>query len=181
MCPRMTKHQCLACDAYELSFESAGALACVNACSGPAAPAALYLAFAARKLAISLPTRLVSLEVIMTRLPLQACAACIGLDWADATHAICLQAAGSDTRESGMVAHTPEALDAWARALRSRFGGQPMAVGLELTPGPRVAARRTPDFWVLFPGNALTVAKDRQAFTPSRAQDDPSDAEIPRD
>ena len=181
MCPRMTKHQCLACDAYELSFESAGALACVNACSGPAAPAALYLAFAARKLAISLPTRLVSLEVIMTRLPLQACAACIGLDWADATHAICLQAAGSDTRESGMVAHTPEALDAWARALRSRFGGQPMAVALELIPGPRVAARRTPDFWVLFPGNALTVATDRQAFTPSRAQDDPSDAEIPRD
>jgi hypothetical protein len=181
MCPRMTKHQGIAVDAYELSVESAGALAFVNACSGPAAPAALSLAFAARKLAISLPTRLVSLEVIMTRRPIQACAALIGLDWADATHAICLQAAGSDTWESGMVAHTPEALDAWARALRSRFGGQPMAVGRELTPGPLVSARRTPDVLVLFPINALTVAKDRQAFTPRRAQDDPADAEIPRD
>jgi hypothetical protein len=31
---------------------------------------------------------------------------------------------------------------------------------------------------VLFPVNALTVAKYRQAFTPSRAKDDPSDAEL---
>jgi hypothetical protein len=181
MCPRMTKPQCIAFAAYELSFESAGALACVNAGSGPAAPAALYRAFAARQLASSLPTRLVSLEVIMTRLPLPECAALIGLDWAAATHAIGLQAAGSDTRESGRVAHTPEALDAWARALRSRFGGQPMAVGLELTTGPSVAALRTPDCWVLFPGNALTVATDRQAFTPRRAQDDPADAELQRE
>jgi hypothetical protein len=127
----MTNHQCLAFDAYDLSFESAGALAFVNECSGPAALAALYLAFAERQLAISLPTRLVSLEVIMTRLPIQEFAAFIGLDWADATHAIGLQAAGSDTRESGLVAHTPEAIDAWAHALRSRFGGQPIAVCLE--------------------------------------------------
>jgi hypothetical protein len=118
----------------------------VNECSGPAAPAALYIAFAERKLAISLPTRLVSLEVIMTRLPIQEFAAFIGLDWADATHAICLQAAGSDTRESGMLEHTPEAIDAWARALRSRFGGQPIAVCLELTTGPIVSALRTHDF-----------------------------------
>jgi Transposase len=174
----MTNHQCIAFDAYELSFESAGALAFVNECSGPAALAALYLAFAERQLAISLPTRLVSLEVIMTRLPIQEVAAFIGLDWADATHAICLQAAGSNTRESGMLEHTPEAIDAWARALRSRFGGQPIAVCLELTTGPIVSALRTHDFLVLCPVNALTVAQYRQAFTPSRAKDDPSDAEI---
>jgi len=114
----------------------------------------------------------------MMRLPIQEFAAFIGLDWADATHAICLQAAGSDTRESGMLEHTPEAIDAWARALRSRFGGQPIAVCLELTTGPIVSALRTHDFLVLFPVNALTVAKYRQAFTPSRAKDDPSDAEI---
>ena len=74
----------------------------------------------------------------MTRLPIQAIAAFIGLDWADATHAICLQAAGSGTREASVLAHTPEAIDAWARALRSRFGGRLMAVCLELTKGPLV-------------------------------------------
>src|SRR4029453_15151569 len=126
----MTNHQCIACDAYELSFESAGALAFVNDCSGPAAPAALSMAFAARQRAISLPTRLVSLEVIMMRLPIQEFAAFIGLDWADATHAIGLQAAGPEPRPPGMLEHTPEAIDAWARALRSRFGGQPIAVCL---------------------------------------------------
>ena len=114
----------------------------------------------------------------MTRLPIQEFAAFIGIDWADATHTICLQAAGSDTRESSVLEHTPEAIDAWARALRSRFGGRLIAVCLELTKGPLVSALRNYDFFVLFPVNALTVAKYRQAFTPSRAKDDPSDAEI---
>jgi hypothetical protein len=176
----MTHHQCIACDAYELSFESAGALAFVNDGSGPAAPAALSLAFAARQRAISLPTRRVSLEVIMMRLPIPEFAACIGRDWAEATHAIGLPAAGSNPRESGMLEHTPEAIAAWARALRSRFGGQPMAVCLEWTTGPRVSALRTPDFWGLFPVNALTVATYRQAFPPRRAKADPSDAAIQR-
>ena len=114
----------------------------------------------------------------MTCLPMQEFAAFIGIDWADATHAICLQAAGSDTRESSVLAHTPEAIDAWARALRSRFGGRPLGVCLELTKGPLVSALRNYAFFVLFPVNALTVAKYRQAFTPSRAKDDPSDAEL---
>jgi Transposase len=136
------------------------------------------MAFAERQLAISLPTRFVSLEVIMTRLPVQEFAAFIGIDWAEATHAICLHAAGSDTRQSSVLEHTPEAIDTWARALRHRFGGQPLAVGLELTKGPMVSALRPHDFLVLFPVNALTVANYRQAFTPSRAKDDPSEAEI---
>jgi hypothetical protein len=153
-------------------------LAFVNECTGPAVPPALYIAFAERQLDISLPTTCVSLEVTMTCLPMQEFAAFIGIDWADATHSICLQAAGSDTRESSVLAHTPEAIDAWARALRSRFGGRPLAVCLELTKGPLVSALRNYAFFVLFPVNALTVAKYRQAFTPSRAKDDPSDAEL---
>src|SRR5262249_20205903 len=44
-----------------------------------------------RKLGISLPLRSVSLEVSMTRLPTQEFAAFVGIDWADATHAICWQ------------------------------------------------------------------------------------------
>jgi transposase len=62
--------------------------------------------------------------------------------------------------------------------LRQRFNGRPIAVCLALTKGPLGSALRAQDFVVLFPGNAPTVAKYRQAFTPSRAKDAPSDAEL---
>jgi transposase len=51
-------------------------------------------------------------------------------------------------------------------------------VCLELNKGPIVSALRNYDFLVLFPVNPLTVAKYREAFTPSRAKDDPTDAEL---
>ena len=62
--------------------------------------------------------------------------------------------------------------------LRTRFNGQPVAVCLELNKGPIVAALRKYDFLVLFPVNPFTLAKYREAFTPSRAKDDPTDAEL---
>ena len=80
----------------------------------------------------------------MTHLPTQEFAAFVGIDWADPSHAVCLQVAGSDTRESSVLAHTPEAIGAWARTLRHRFGGQPIAVCLELTTGPLVSASAHP-------------------------------------
>lgn len=49
---------------------------------------------------------------------------------------------------------------------------------LELNKGPLVCALRTYDFLVLFPVNPLTRARYREAFTPSHAQDDPTDAEL---
>ncbi len=117
----------------------------------------------------------------MTRLPTQAFVAFVGLDWADTSHAVCLQVAGSDMRESRVWAHTPEAIGAWACMLRHRVGGRPIAVCLELTQGPLVSALSAHDFLVLFPVNAQTVATYRQAFTPSRAKDAPSAAELPLD
>src|SRR5215510_9407407 len=107
-----------------------------------------------------------------------AFAAFIGLDWADAKHDICLQAAGAERREFLVLEHRPEAIDAWVQTLRTRFHGQPVAVCLELNKGPIVSALRTYDFLVLFPVNPITVAKYREAFTPSRAKDDPTDAEL---
>jgi transposase len=178
MCPRMTNHQWGASDACSFSFASAGALAFANECSGSAVLPAHYMAFAERQLGLSRLIRLTSLEVSMTHPPTQEFAAFVGIDWADTSHAVCLQAAGSDTRESSVLAHTPEAISAWAGTLRHRFGGQPMAVCRELTTGPLVSALRARDFLVLFPVNALTVAKYREAFTPSRAKDDPSDAAL---
>jgi transposase len=108
----------------------------------------------------------------------QAFAAFIGLDWADAKHDICLQAAGSERREFLVLEHSPEAIDAWVQTLRTRFHGQPVAVCLELNRGPIVSALRQYDFLVLFPVNPFTLAKYREAFTPSRAKDDPTDAEL---
>jgi len=108
----------------------------------------------------------------------KAFAAFIGLDWADAKHEVCLQAAGTEQREFRSLEHSPEEINAWVQTLRTRFNGQPVAVCLELTKGPIVSALRHYDFLVLFPVNPLTVAKYREAFTPSRAKDDPTDAEL---
>jgi transposase len=114
----------------------------------------------------------------MTQVSHAAFAAFVGLDWADAKHDVCLQTAGSATREYFQLEHTPEAIDAWVTTLRTRFNGQPVAICLELNKGPIVSALRKYDFLVLFPINPLTLARYREAFTPSRAKDDPTDAAL---
>src|SRR5437764_923224 len=105
-------------------------------------------------------------------------AAFIGIDWADRKHDVCLQVAGAETFELSIIEHRPTIIDAWARALRERFGGRPVAVCLELSQGPIVSALLEHDFFVIFPVNPSTLAKYRRAFTPSRAKDDPTDAAI---
>jgi transposase len=114
----------------------------------------------------------------MTQTSHDTFAAFIGIDWADAKPDGCLQAAGTAKRECLQLEHTPEAIDAWVTTLRTRFNGQPVAVCLELDKGPLVSALRKYDFLVLFPINPLTLARYREAFTPSRAKDDPTDAEL---
>ena len=49
---------------------------------------------------------------------------------------------------------------------------------LELAKGPLVYDLQKYDFLVLFPVNPAILAKYRQAFTPSQAKDDPTDAEL---
>ena len=114
----------------------------------------------------------------MTAGTTQEFAAFIGLDWADAQHDVCLQVAGSDKREWTTLAHRPEVIAAWATDLLQRFEGQPIAIALELNKGPIVEALRKYDGLVLFPINPLMLARYRQAFTPSCAKDDPTDAEL---
>ena len=114
----------------------------------------------------------------MTQTSHNTFAAFVGIDWADAKHDGCLQAAGSAKRACFQLEHTPEAIDAWVATLRTRFDGQPVAICLELNKGPLVFALRKYDFLVLFPINPLTLARYREAFTPSRAKDDPTDAAL---
>ena len=105
-------------------------------------------------------------------------AAFVGLDWADAKHDGCLQAAGSTKRACFQLEHTPEAIDAWVTTRRTRFNGHPVAVCLARNKGPLVFALRTYDLLILFPLTPLTLARYREAFTPSRAKDDPTDAAL---
>lgn len=104
-------------------------------------------------------------------------AAFVGIDWADRKHDFCLQAGDGKKREVGTIEHSPQAIAQWARSLHKRFRGH-IAVCLELVRGPLVSALQNHAFLVLFPVHPATLATYRQAFVPSRAKDDPSDAEL---
>ena len=105
-------------------------------------------------------------------------AALVGIDWADQKHDVCLHVPGTDKFELSVLPHRVAAIDEWARALRERFGGKPIAVCLELSQGPIVSALLEHDIFVLFPVNPATLARYRKAFAPSGAKDDPTDARI---
>ena len=102
----------------------------------------------------------------------------IGLDWADRTHVISLRSNGSNKVERYVLAHTPEALAAWVSGLQQRFPGERIAVALEQSRGAVVYALMGYDFLVLYPVNPKTLAKYREAFSPSGAKDDPTDADL---
>jgi hypothetical protein len=57
-------------------------------------------------------------------------AALIGIDWTDVKHDVCVQVGGSKAREFAVLPHRAETIDAWVRALKQRFGGQPIAACL---------------------------------------------------
>ena len=101
----------------------------------------------------------------------------VGIDWADKKHDACLQETNSEQREFVVIPNKVELIEEWARSLYTRFGS-PIAVAVELTKGPIVSALQKYDFFVIFPINPSTLAKYREAFTPSRAKDDPTDAEL---
>lgn len=100
----------------------------------------------------------------------------VGIDWADKKHDLCFQAAGSKAIERGELEQSPEAIDEWAVKLRKRFPGGKIAIGLEQSRGALIAALSKYDFLVLYPVNPSTLASYREAFTPSRAKDDPTDS-----
>jgi transposase len=100
----------------------------------------------------------------------------MGMDWSDQKHDVCLVDAATGEKEFLILQHTPEAIDEWARGLRQRFGVNPLAVCLEQSRGPLIYALLKYDFLVLYPINPSTLARYREAFSPSGAKDDPTDA-----
>jgi transposase len=105
-------------------------------------------------------------------------AAVVGLDWADRKHDVCLQIGPDAEREFAVIEQRPEALDAWANALRERFDNRPVAVCVELRKGPVIYALSKYEHLTLFMVNPGLVAKMRRALRPSGAKDDPSDAAL---
>jgi transposase len=108
-------------------------------------------------------------------------AALIGIDWADKKHDICEQPAGEHAHTLTVISSQPEAIHAWAMALKQRYPEQLVAVCCELKKGPLVFALSKYNHIVLFPVNPATVAKYRKAFAHSGAKDDPGDAHIQAD
>jgi transposase len=102
----------------------------------------------------------------------------VGIDWADQEHDLCLCDAASGRRERAQLKQTPEAIAAWVAHLRARYGGRKIAVCLEQSRGPLIYALLRYDFLTLFPVPPKTLAKYREAFAPSRAKDDPTDAAL---
>jgi transposase len=101
----------------------------------------------------------------------------VGIDWADTKHDVCIQSAVGEGREFAVIAHNPEMIGEWVQSLRRRFGA-PIAVAIELSKGPIISVLAQYDGLVIFPINPTTLAKYREAFQPSRAKDDPTDAEL---
>jgi transposase len=108
-------------------------------------------------------------------------AAYIGIDWGDRKHDVCLKTEARGEAEISVIEHSPAALDAWAEELRQRFAGRPIAVCLELQRGPIVSALLKHGHFVLYPVNPQSLARYRQAWSPSGAKDDPTDAELALD
>lgn len=104
-------------------------------------------------------------------------AAFVGFDRADKKHDCCLVDAATGNKEFSVIKHSPQAIQDWAINLQKRFGGRTVAVALEQSRGPLIFALLKYDFLVLYPINPSTLARYREAFSPSRAKDDPTDAD----
>jgi transposase len=104
-------------------------------------------------------------------------AACLGIDWADKKHDLCLLETATGKKTRLVLPHTPQAINEYFTGLRAGYPGQQIAVGLEQSRGPLLFALLQFDCLVIYPINPTTLAKYRQAFSPSRAKDDPTDAE----
>lgn len=101
----------------------------------------------------------------------------VGIDWADTKHDVCIQSGIEGKREFAVIPHQPSDIDEWVQSLLRRFTA-PIAIAVELSKGPIVYALQQYNGLVIFPVTPSTLAKYRQAFKPSRAKDDPTDAEL---
>lgn len=109
---------------------------------------------------------------------IQQFTAVLCFDWADQKHDYNLWDAESNTMEIGVVKHRPEILHEFICKVRDRYKGQPVAVGLEQSKGALAHLLMEYGFFTIYFVHPGTVAGIRDAWRPSGAKDDPTDAEI---
>jgi transposase len=105
-------------------------------------------------------------------------AALIGIDWGDREHHVVVWDVEHGTRQECSIEQTPEALHGWVGSLTQRFAGKPMAIAIEQSRGALVYALMNYPGIVLYPINPKSLARYRDAFRPSGAKDDPTDADL---
>jgi transposase len=174
---RATNNSTPTLDVHRFGFEPTGALEITNEYSGLAAASAHLYCFRRSQAGMFFLVNLPYRRSGMNSLSHPSFTAFVGIDWVDKKHDICIQAADSPKREFSVIPHQVESINDWAQSLIQRFGS-PIAVAVELSKGPIVYALQKFDSFVIYPINPSILAKYREAFTPSRAKDDPTDAEF---
>ena len=107
----------------------------------------------------------------------QKLAAYIGLDWGDQRHAVQIQAAAGGPVDQSELEQRPHVPRLGGPA-RERFGGRPVGIAIEQRRGAVIHALMQYEFLVLYPVNPKALARYREAFHPSGAKDDPTDAAL---
>ena len=104
-------------------------------------------------------------------------AAFIGIDWGDRQHLVELYEPGQEV-ESLKQEHSAEGVHQWMKSLEQRFGGRPVAVGVESSKGALVNALSEYPWCIIYPVHPVTSGRFRTAFIPSKAKDDRPDAKV---
>ncbi|HSR87412.1 MAG TPA: transposase [Pontiella sp.] len=102
----------------------------------------------------------------------------IGIDWSSAKHDVWIYNTLSGRQSSRIIKHSPESIREWVFEVQKTCPGQRVAICLEQTKGALIHALLDYEFISLYPINPAVLAKYREAFTPSRAKDDPTDAKL---
>lgn len=102
----------------------------------------------------------------------------IGIDWGDRQHHVVVWDVEQNARTERTVEQTPEALHAWIGGLEKRFATSRVAIAIEQSRGAVFYALMSYAFIDLYPINPKSLARYRDAFRPSGAKDDPTDADF---
>src|SRR5260370_36558187 len=105
-------------------------------------------------------------------------AGALGLDWAEQKHDVWLRPADGAKAQHRRLEQTPEALQEGVAKIRERFGGRPVAVGVETSRGPIISALMAYDFLVICPVNPKGLKDYRAAFSVTGAKDASTAAQL---
>ena len=107
-------------------------------------------------------------------------AAFVGIDWADCKHDIHVHPADGSATTVEVIEAKSEAVQDWILKMRAQYGrdGRKVLVCLEQSKGALIYQLMEYDFFVLYPINPKTLASFRDAFRPSGAKGDVSDADL---